>query len=120
MQLGKVIGSVVSTRKNERLESMRLLIVEEVDVDLSGKGRFVVATDGVEAGPGEIVLFCQGSSARQSDLTDKTPVDALIMAIVDSFDLKGEIRYEKYGYQGDEPGSRAGEEVRDRIIEDDG
>jgi microcompartment protein CcmK/EutM len=89
MTLGKVIGTVWATRKDEQLVGMKLQLVRELGVDGEEKGRFVVAVDSVGAGVGETVLFAQGSSARQTELTRNKPVDAVIMAIVDKLDVPG-------------------------------
>ena len=86
MILGKVIGTVWATRKDEQLVGMKLQIVQEVELDESPKSKFIVAVDSVGAGQGETVLVAQGSSARQTDLTRNRPVDAVIMAIVDRLD----------------------------------
>lgn len=86
MVLGKVIGNVWATRKDQKLTGIKLLIVRSVDLDLKEKETFVVAADSVGAGVGEIVLYCTGSSARQTDTTENRPVDAVIMAIVDKLD----------------------------------
>ncbi len=87
MILGKVIGTVWATRKDEQLTGMTLQIVQEVDVDYADRGGFVVAVDSVGAGVGEIVLVVQGSSARQTAMTQNKPVDAVITAIVDRIDV---------------------------------
>ncbi len=87
MTLGKVIGTVWATRKDVQLTGMKLQLVHELDLDGNLKGRFVVAVDSVGAGVGETVLFAQGSSARQTDLTRNKPVDAVITAIVDKMDV---------------------------------
>lgn len=86
MVLNKVIGNVWATRKDQKLTGVKLLIVKSVDLDLKEKDTFVVAADSVGAGVGEIVLYCTGSSARQTDTTENRPVDAVIMAIVDKLD----------------------------------
>ena len=93
MLLGRVIGTVWATRKDEKLEGMRLLIVQEVDLKLEPQGGFVVAVDSVQSGVGEIVLVARGSSARQTRITKDTPVDAVIMASVDSksFAMSGDV-----------------------------
>jgi microcompartment protein CcmK/EutM len=90
MLLGRVIGTVWATRKDEKLEGLKLQVVEQVGLDLKPLGSFVVAVDAVEAGVGEIVLVAQGSSARQTRVTKDRPVDAVIMAIVENFDLVDE------------------------------
>lgn len=88
MTLGKVIGTVWATRKDEQLRGMKLQLVREIDADGTEKSRMVVAVDSVGAGVGEIVLFVQGSSARQTELTQNKPVDAVITAIVDKMDFE--------------------------------
>jgi len=95
MQLGKVVGTVVSTRKDEKIEGMKLQIVKFVDLNGKFTGGFVVAVDSVGAGINEIVLTAAGSSARQTELTKDKPVDAVIMAIVDILEVDGEKRYVK-------------------------
>ena len=87
MILGKVVGTVWATRKDEQLVGMTLQIVQPVGLDYSLKSGFVVAVDSVGAGVGEIVLVAQGSSARQTALTHNKPVDAVITAIVDKLDV---------------------------------
>jgi len=95
MQMGLVVGTVVSTRKEEELKGLRFLLVRELDQAMKETGKMVVATDGVGAGTGEVVLYCSGSSARQTVATKDRPVDATIMAIVDLVDVGGESRYVK-------------------------
>ena len=90
MVLGRVIGTIWATRKDEKLEGMRLMIVEAVDLELKPQGSCIVAVDSVQAGVGEIVLVAQGSSARQTTLTTGKPVDAVIMAIVENFEVLDE------------------------------
>lgn len=87
MFLGKVIGSVWSTRKDENLIGAKFLIVRQLDLDLNEKENFVVAVDSVGAGEGEVVLVATGSSSRQTEFTKNKPVDAVIMAIVDKLDI---------------------------------
>ena len=87
MFLGKVIGTVWSTKKDENLVGAKFLIVKQLDLDLKEKSNFVVAVDSVGAGEGEIVLVATGSSSRQTDFTKNKPVDAVIMAIVDKLDV---------------------------------
>jgi ethanolamine utilization protein EutN len=86
MTLGKVVGTVWATRKDEQLTGMTLLLVQELGLDGKLKEKFIVAVDSVGAGIGETVLFAQGSSARQTELTRGKPVDAVITAIVDKTD----------------------------------
>ena len=87
MVLGRVIGTVWSTRKDENLVGSKFLIVRELNLDYTPKERTVVAVDSVGAGVGEVVLVAQGSSARQTVITKNKPVDAVIMAIVDKLDI---------------------------------
>ncbi|RPI73808.1 MAG: ethanolamine utilization protein EutN [Ignavibacteriales bacterium] len=87
MFLGRVIGTVWSTRKDENLVGAKFLIVRQVDLKLKDKDNFVVAVDSVGAGEGEIVLVATGSSSRQTEFTKNKPVDAVIMAIVDKLDV---------------------------------
>jgi microcompartment protein CcmK/EutM len=97
MLLGKVIGTVWATRKDEGLVGMKFLIVRELDLDGRPRPNFVVAADSVGAGEGETVLVAQGSSGRQTELTRNKPVDAVIMAIVDRLDVKaGQARIETH------------------------
>jgi microcompartment protein CcmK/EutM len=95
MQLGKVIGTVVSTRKEVTIEGLKLLLVQVCDVDGVPEGATVVAADAVGAGIGEVVLYASGSSARQTEWTNNKPVDATVMAIVDVVEANGETRYTK-------------------------
>jgi ethanolamine utilization protein EutN/carbon dioxide concentrating mechanism protein CcmL len=96
MLIGRVVGSVVATRKDEKLESRKLLVVQVHDQQNKPKDQYVVAVDSVGAGQGDMVLYATGSSARQTTLTENRPCDAVIMAIVDSWDLGGANVYEKW------------------------
>ncbi|MEJ2193450.1 MAG: EutN/CcmL family microcompartment protein [Ignavibacteriaceae bacterium] len=87
MFLGKVIGTVWSTKKDEKLVGAKFLIVKKMDLQLKEKNDFVIAVDSVGAGEGEIVLVATGSSSRQTHFTQDKPVDAVIMAIVDKLDV---------------------------------
>lgn len=95
MILGRVVGTLVSTRKEERIRGITLLLVREIDQNLQVVGKVVVAADAVGAGPGEVVLYAAGSSARQTTVTKDKPVDHTIMAIVDQFEVGGEVCYRK-------------------------
>jgi carbon dioxide concentrating mechanism protein CcmL len=90
-----VVGTVVSSQKERSMESLRFMLVQPVDPDGKPTGGHVVAVDAVGAGPGEYVLFASGSSARQTVVTDKRPCDAVIMAIVDNWEIDGVIKYRK-------------------------
>ncbi len=95
MLLGKVIGTVVSTRKEPELEGLKLLVVRGIDVEGAPTSTLVVAIDAVGAGVGEVVLYASGSSARQTQVTKDRPVDATVMAIVDQVEVDGTLRYPK-------------------------
>ena len=95
MILAKVLGRVVSSRKEEAIEGMKLLMLGAAGPDGKLTGGSVVAVDAVGAGEGEYVLYASGSSARQTTLTNNKPVDAVVMAIVDSWDIEGEDKYRK-------------------------
>lgn len=96
MLIGRVVGSVVATQKDERLEALKLLVVQVHDHENRPVEQYVVAVDAVQAGTGDLVLFATGSSARQTELTEGKPCDAVIMAVVDSWDLDGKNVYEKW------------------------
>ncbi len=95
MQLARVVGTVVATRKDPKLSGAKFLVVENCDLTGKGKGSFLVAVDAVGAGEGEVVLHASGSSARQTVMTDGRPVDCTIMAIVDLIEVDGEVRFAK-------------------------
>lgn len=95
MLLGRVAGTLVASRKEETLEGLKLLVLKQVDVDSTETGGYVVAADAVGAGVGEVVLYATGSSARQTRYTKDRPCDAVVMAIVDTWEVGGEERYRK-------------------------
>jgi len=94
--LGRVAGTLVSTKKESSMEGLKFLVVRTLDVDSKETGQFVVAADAVGAGVDEVVLVAQGSSARQTEATRDRPCDAVIMGIVDTWEVGGEERYHKY------------------------
>jgi len=93
--LGRVIGTLVASRKEPTLDGLTLLVVRACDVDGNPSGAIAIAVDAVGAGVGEVVLYCAGSSARQTTVTQNKPVDATIMAIVDEIAVNGERRFLK-------------------------
>jgi microcompartment protein CcmK/EutM len=95
MQLARVVGSVVATRKEESIMGLKLLLVRPLDDEGRESGNAIVSADAVGAGPDEIVLIAAGSSARQTAATDKRPVDSVIMAIVDSWYVGDAVKYKK-------------------------
>lgn len=95
MLIAKVVGSAVATIKDENLRGTKLLVVREADVHGEPTGKALVAIDTVNAGAGDLVLIASGSSARQTDITKERPVDAVIMAILDSLEVHGEVTFRK-------------------------
>ncbi len=96
MLLARVAGTVVSTHKSEKIEGIKFLLVEKLDVaTMQGKKDYVVAMDAVGAGIGEVVFYVTGSSARMTKVTDKKPADASIIAIVDNIEKDGQYIYQK-------------------------
>ena len=93
MLLGRVIGTVVASRKDPELEGLKLLLIKAADLDGKGTGGVIVAVDAVGAGVGEVVLYAAGSSARQTVVTKDRPVDHVVMAIVDEVEVDGRPRY---------------------------
>ena len=108
MILARVLGTVVSTRKDTGLLSLKLLLTREVDLELKPAGSYVVAADAVGAGEGEIVLVAQGSSARLTEVSRDKPVDAVICGIVDAVDVAGKDLYLKRASAGSESPARGG------------
>lgn len=99
MILGKVVGTVVASQKEASLEGLKFLVVRRLTIEGQATDNYVVAADAVGAGVGEVVMVASGSSARQTLRTDKRPCDAVIMAIVDNWEVGGQEKYRK-----DEPG----------------
>jgi ethanolamine utilization protein EutN len=103
MQLGRVEGSVVATKKDAGLSGRKLLVLRPQIVDDKDKGKLrdagstVIAVDSVGAGVGELVVFCSGSSARLAPGMDKAPVDAVVVGIIDSVDVLGKQLYTARG-----------------------
>jgi microcompartment protein CcmK/EutM len=95
MLLGKVVGTLVATRKEPTLDGLKFLVLKQLDIEGRETGGYRVAADVVGAGLGEVVLYATGSSARQTKQTDKRPCDAVIMAIVDTLEVDGVVKYEK-------------------------
>ncbi len=95
MVLGRVAGTLVASRKEPSLEGLKLLVVRHLDVENADLGSFVVAVDAVGAGVGEVVLVATGSSARPTEATRDRPCDAVVMAIVDTWEVGGEEKFHK-------------------------
>lgn len=95
MILAQVLGTVVSTRKDAALVSLKLLLCREVDASFQATGHYVVAADAVGAGAGELVLIAAGSSARLTEVSKDKPVDAVVCGIVDAVEADGRDLYLK-------------------------
>lgn len=101
MILGRVIGTLVASRKDEGLEGQTFLVIRQLGVDGHDTDKYVVAVDAVGAGMGEVVLYATGSSARQTVRTKDRPCDAVVMAIVDSWDIGGKNVFRKTAADGE-------------------
>jgi len=95
MILGKIIGTVVSTQMDKGIRGKKCLLVRNCDELAEEKNHYLVALDLVGAGIGELVIISQGSSARQTEMTFKKPVDAVIVGIVDMVEKEGKITFKK-------------------------
>lgn len=95
MLIGKVVGTLVATRKEATLEGLKFLVIKQLDIEGKEMGGYRVAADAVGAGLGEVVLYATGSAARQTKYTHQRPCDGVIMAIVDVLEVDGEVKYDK-------------------------
>jgi len=95
MKLGRIVGTVVSTTKDEKVDGLKLYVVRDLSMEMTDKDSFVIAADSVGAGFGEVVLYASGSSARQTKATDGRPIDACVMGIVDQIDIANRLVYNK-------------------------
>jgi microcompartment protein CcmK/EutM len=95
MRIARVVGSAVSTVKEDSLVGHKLLLVRETDEEGEISGPVLVAVDAVGAGTGELVLISEGSAARQARSTANQPVDAVIMGILDSLEVDGTVTFRK-------------------------
>lgn len=95
MLIARVVGTIVSTIKDEKMTGRKLLIVREATTENELVGKPIAAVDTVDAGVGDLVLIAQGSSARQTTTTKDTPTDAVIMAVIDELEVGGKFTYRK-------------------------
>lgn len=95
MQIACVVGSTIATIKDEKITGRKLLLVREADERGEPVGKVYVAVDTVDAGTGDLVLVATGSSARQTLVSQDTPVDAVIMAVIDSLEMSGRVTFRK-------------------------
>ncbi len=93
MNLARVRGTVVATRRSDKVDGAKWLLVEDCDQKGAGKGEYLVALDMVGADRGQLVLLAQGSSCRWTHRTDDRPMDTLVVAIVDEIDQVGTVVY---------------------------
>ena len=95
MILGMVAGTVVCDTKCDTLPKAKYLMIQRCNQAGVPKEDYLVALDDMGAGTGEMVLISQGSSARQTEITDKKPIDAVVVGIVDLIDEQGQIVFKK-------------------------
>ena len=95
MQIARVIGTTISTIKDEKVRGSKLLILRQTDETSEIIGKPYVAVDLVDAGVDDLVLTGHGSSARQTYQTKDCPVDAVVMAVIDHLEVDGEVVFLK-------------------------
>ena len=95
MELAKVVGTVVATRKNSEMGHFKLLLTENTEPDGTTNGKYFVCVDIVDAGIGDLVIIVRGSSARTTTDIGSRPIDGSIVAIVDTINMNGKTVYQK-------------------------
>ncbi len=95
MKIALVIGSTISTIKDEMIRGRKLLIVRDADTAGKPTGEPYIAVDTVSAGTGDLVMVTDGSSARYTNQTTNAPVDAVIVGVIDSLEMGGKVSYRK-------------------------
>ena len=95
MFIGEIIGTVVASQKTANMDGLSLRLVRKINADTTPTAIYVVAVDALGADHGERVLVTSGSPARQTKATDNRPVDAIIMAIVDTWQVNNAVQYTK-------------------------
>ncbi|MFH2103710.1 MAG: EutN/CcmL family microcompartment protein [Chloroflexota bacterium] len=95
MLIARVVGTAISTIKDEKIKGNKLLILKQTDHTGKAIGKAYVAVDLVDAGVGELVLSGHGSSARQTFLTKDCPIDAVVMAVIDHLNVDGQVVFRK-------------------------
>lgn len=95
MRIARVIGTTISTIKDEKVRGSKLLILCQTDETGEITGKPYVAVDLVDAGVDDLVLTGHGSSARQTYQTKDCPVDAVVMAVIDHLEVDGEVVFRK-------------------------
>ncbi len=95
MQLARVAGTLVASDKEASMDGLSFRVLRQLDFENNDTGSYVIAVDAIGSGVGEVVMYATGSSARQTTTTDGRPCDAVIMAIVDTWEVDGEEKYRK-------------------------
>ena len=95
MKIALVIGSTISTIKDESIRGRKLLIVRDTDTEGKVKGEPYIAVDTVSAGTGDLVMVTDGSSARYTSQTANAPIDSVIVGVIDSLEMSGKVTYRK-------------------------
>jgi ethanolamine utilization protein EutN len=101
MKIGKVIGKVVSSRKEGKVEGLPILVVSYLDETLSETGKTAACIDTVNAGQGDVVLLCASSSARMTSKTTNVATDNTIVGILDSVSAGSTFLYKRTQSRGD-------------------
>ena len=96
MQLALVVGTVVASKKDEKMVGVKFLVLRDLDLENRPTGGSIIAADPVGADRGEVVLYSKGSSARQTEITRDRPNDAVICGVVDQWEVNGVERYSKF------------------------
>jgi len=96
MQLARVVGTVVASKKDEKMVGVKFLVLRDLDLENRPTGGSIIAADPVGADRGEVVLYSKGSSARQTEITRDRPNDAVICVVVDQWEVNGVERYSKF------------------------
>lgn len=95
MRIACIIGTAIATMKDEKLRGRKLLLAREADLKGKPTGGVFVAVDTVDAGTGDLVVVTEGSSARLTGFTEGLPVDAVVVAVLDSLETGGEVTFRK-------------------------
>ena len=95
MTLGIVAGTIIASRRADGIAQPVYLLIERCNQQGAGKRDYLVALDLMGAKRGEMVLLSAGSSARQTALTDDKPIDAVIIGIIETIDMRGAVTYQK-------------------------
>ncbi len=97
MKTGVIIGTVVATRKDDRLVGKKLMLIQPVDMNNNPIGQPIVGVDTVGAGNGELVLFCTGTAARKACDAPDAPIDGAVVGIIDQIDIASNLEWGKRG-----------------------